>query len=92
MRNNSPDKEGGRGVIINLASQMARDGPALYTAYSASKGGVASLTLPLARELGQHGIRVVAIAPGDPELLIIVAIIIYESVVNYKHYAESVLV
>lgn len=59
-----PDGEGERGVIVSTASIAAFDGQIGQAAYAASKGGVASLTLPLARELAQHGIRVVAIAPG----------------------------
>ncbi len=53
-----------RGVIINTASVAAFDGQIGQPAYAASKGGVVSLTLPLAREFAQHKIRVVAIAPG----------------------------
>ena len=53
-----------RGVIINTASIAIEDGQLGQAAYSASKGGVAAMSLPVARELAQHGIRVVAIAPG----------------------------
>jgi NAD(P)-dependent dehydrogenase (short-subunit alcohol dehydrogenase family) len=53
-----------RGVAVMTSSISAFEGQIGQTAYAASKGGVASLTLPLARELGQHGIRVVSIAPG----------------------------
>ncbi len=53
-----------RGVIINTASIAMEDGQLGQAAYSASKGGVASMSLPIARELAQHCIRVVAIAPG----------------------------
>lgn len=53
-----------RGVIINTASIAAFDGQIGQAAYSASKGGVCALTLPAARELAQHNIRVVTIAPG----------------------------
>lgn len=53
-----------RGVIINTASIAAFEGQIGQAAYAASKGGVASLTLPAARELARHGIRVLAIAPG----------------------------
>ncbi|MEM0905979.1 MAG: SDR family NAD(P)-dependent oxidoreductase [Pseudomonadota bacterium] len=56
--------DGERGVIINTASVAAYDGQIGQAAYAASKGGVAALTLPLARDLSQHGIRVVTIAPG----------------------------
>jgi NAD(P)-dependent dehydrogenase (short-subunit alcohol dehydrogenase family) len=53
-----------RGVIVSTASVAAFEGQIGQTAYSASKGGVAALTLPAARELSQFGIRVAAIAPG----------------------------
>ena len=53
-----------RGVIINIASIAAFDGPAGQIAYAASKGGVVSLTLPAARDLAPHRIRVMTIAPG----------------------------
>jgi NAD(P)-dependent dehydrogenase (short-subunit alcohol dehydrogenase family) len=59
-----PDAEGGRGVIINTASIAAFDGQIGQAAYAASKGGVAAMTLPIARELARQGIRVVTIAPG----------------------------
>ncbi len=59
-----PDAEGERGVIINTASAAAFDGQIGQAAYAASKGGVAAMTLPIARELARHGIRTVAIAPG----------------------------
>ena len=64
MAQNAPDAEGERGVIINTASVAAFEGQIGQTAYAAAKGGVASLTLPAARELARHGIRVAAIAPG----------------------------
>lgn len=53
-----------RGVIVNTASVAAFEGQVGQAAYAASKGGVAGLTLPVARDLAQHGIRVVSIAPG----------------------------
>lgn len=56
--------DGERGVIINTASVAAYEGQIGQTAYSASKGGIVGLTLPMARELASHGIRVNAIAPG----------------------------
>jgi NAD(P)-dependent dehydrogenase (short-subunit alcohol dehydrogenase family) len=59
-----PDAEGERGVIVNTASVAAFEGQIGQAAYAASKGGVAALTLPAARELARHGIRVVTIAPG----------------------------
>src|SRR5262245_18523548 len=58
------DRDGQRGVIENTASVAAFEGQVGQAAYAASKGGVASLTLPAARELARFGIRVVAIAPG----------------------------
>jgi NAD(P)-dependent dehydrogenase (short-subunit alcohol dehydrogenase family) len=61
---NEPDAGGERGVIVNTASIAAFDGQIGQAAYSASKGGVAGLTLPVARELGRSGIRVVTVAPG----------------------------
>ncbi|MGH6900697.1 MAG: SDR family NAD(P)-dependent oxidoreductase, partial [Geminicoccaceae bacterium] len=59
-----PNPEGERGVIVNTASVAAFDGQIGQAAYAASKGGVAALTLPAAREFARHGIRVVTIAPG----------------------------
>lgn len=59
-----PTAEGERGVIINTASVAAYDGQIGQAAYAASKGGVVSMTLPIARELARFGIRVVTIAPG----------------------------
>jgi len=58
------DEDGARGVIINTASVAYEDGQIGQAAYAASKGGVASMTLPAARELARFGIRVMAIAPG----------------------------
>ncbi|MDR6755603.1 NAD(P)-dependent dehydrogenase (short-subunit alcohol dehydrogenase family) [Mycoplana sp. BE70] len=59
-----PGAEGERGVIVNTASVAAFDGQIGQAAYAASKGGVAAMTLPIARELARSGIRVVTIAPG----------------------------
>ncbi|MBB3299901.1 NAD(P)-dependent dehydrogenase (short-subunit alcohol dehydrogenase family) [Rhizobium sp. BK077] len=64
IQQTDPDAEGERGVIVNTASVAAFDGQIGQAAYAASKGGVAAMTLPIARELARHGIRVVAIAPG----------------------------
>ncbi len=58
------DADGARGVIVNTASVAYQDGQIGQAAYAASKGGVASLTLPAARELARFGIRVMTIAPG----------------------------
>ena len=64
MRENPPDGEGQRGVIVNTASVAAYEGQIGQAAYAASKGGVVALTLPAARELAEWGIRVVTLAPG----------------------------
>ncbi|ERF86619.1 SDR family NAD(P)-dependent oxidoreductase [Bradyrhizobium viridifuturi] len=65
MTRNTPDAEGGeRGVIVNTASGAASQGQVGQAAYSASKAGVIGLTLPVARDLAPHGIRIVSIAPG----------------------------
>ncbi|MBB4078054.1 NAD(P)-dependent dehydrogenase (short-subunit alcohol dehydrogenase family) [Lewinella aquimaris] len=65
MSKNDPvDEDGSRGVIINTASVAAYEGQIGQAAYSASKGGVVSLTLTMARDLARNGIRVNAIAPG----------------------------
>ncbi|REK19136.1 MAG: SDR family NAD(P)-dependent oxidoreductase [Planctomycetota bacterium] len=64
MSKNDPTDEGERGVIINTASVAAFDGQIGQAAYSASKGGVVSMTLPIAREIARFGIRVMTIAPG----------------------------
>jgi NAD(P)-dependent dehydrogenase (short-subunit alcohol dehydrogenase family) len=67
MIGNEPTPDGERGVIVNTASNAAYDGQVGQAAYAASKGGVVSLTLPIARELARHGIRVMTIAPGPAD-------------------------
>ncbi|XP_075772075.1 3-hydroxyacyl-CoA dehydrogenase type-2 isoform X1 [Pelodiscus sinensis] len=64
MGRNSPDADGHRGVIVNTASVAAFEGQVGQAAYSASKGGIVGMTLPIARDLAPMGIRVVTIAPG----------------------------
>lgn len=64
MAQNEPDEGGERGVVVMTASIAAFDGQIGQAAYAASKGGVAGLTLPAARDLARHGIRVCTIAPG----------------------------
>ena len=64
MAKNEADDDGGRGLIVNTASVAAFDGQVGQTAYSASKGGIVGMTLPMARDLAPVGIRVNAIAPG----------------------------
>lgn len=64
MEKNAPNDEGERGVIVNTASVAAYDGQIGQVAYSASKGGIVGMTLPIARDLARTGIRVMTIAPG----------------------------
>jgi NAD(P)-dependent dehydrogenase (short-subunit alcohol dehydrogenase family) len=64
MAKNTPNAEGERGVVVNTASVAAYDGQIGQAAYSASKGGVVGMTLPIARDLASLGIRVLTIAPG----------------------------
>ena len=64
MQKNEPNDNGERGVIISTASVAAYEGQIGQAAYSASKGGIVSMTLPIAREFARDGIRVMAIAPG----------------------------
>jgi NAD(P)-dependent dehydrogenase (short-subunit alcohol dehydrogenase family) len=64
MARGEPNAAGERGVIVNTASVAAFDGQIGQAAYSASKGGIVSMTLPIARDLARDGIRVVTIAPG----------------------------
>lgn len=64
MVKNDPDAEGERGVVINTSSTAAVEGGVGQAAYSAAKGGVLGLTMPCARELGKHGIRVCGVLPG----------------------------
>jgi len=64
MAKNTPNVDGERGVIINTASVAAFEGQLGQAAYSASKGGIVAMALPIARELAKLGIRVMTIAPG----------------------------
>ncbi len=64
MQDNTPNDDGERGVIVNTASVAAFEGQIGQAAYSASKGGVASMALPMAREFARIGVRVNTIAPG----------------------------
>ncbi|SFK70829.1 SDR family NAD(P)-dependent oxidoreductase [Lysobacter sp. cf310] len=64
MQHNEAGTDGERGVIVNTASVAAYEGQIGQAAYSASKGGVVGMTLPMARELSRFGIRVMTIAPG----------------------------
>lgn len=64
MQHNEPGEDGERGVIVNTASVAAFEGQIGQAAYSASKGGVVGMTLPLAREFTRIGVRVMSVAPG----------------------------
>jgi NAD(P)-dependent dehydrogenase (short-subunit alcohol dehydrogenase family) len=64
LQNNEPSEGGERGILISTASVAAFDGQIGQAAYSASKGGIVAMTLPIARELAKMGIRVMTIAPG----------------------------
>ena len=64
MQLNAPGADGERGVIVNTASVAAYEGQIGQAAYSASKGGVVAMTLPMARELARFGVRVMTVAPG----------------------------
>src|SRR5213075_2413773 len=64
MAKAGPNASGERGVIVNTASVAAFDGQIGQAAYSASKGAIVGMTLPIARDLARHGIRVCTIAPG----------------------------
>jgi NAD(P)-dependent dehydrogenase (short-subunit alcohol dehydrogenase family) len=64
MAKNEPNESGERGVIVNTASVAAFDGQIGQAAYSASKGGIVGMTLPIAREFARIGVRVMTIAPG----------------------------
>ncbi|HZJ33146.1 MAG TPA: 3-hydroxyacyl-CoA dehydrogenase [Vicinamibacterales bacterium] len=67
MASNEPNSGGERGVIVNTASVAAFDGQIGQAAYSASKGGIVAMTLPIAREFARIGVRVMTIAPGTFE-------------------------
>jgi NAD(P)-dependent dehydrogenase (short-subunit alcohol dehydrogenase family) len=64
LQNNEPSEDGERGILVSTASAAAFDGQIGQAAYSASKGGIVAMTLPIARELAKMGIRVMTIAPG----------------------------
>ena len=64
MAKNEPNEGGERGVIVNTASVAAYEGQIGQAAYSASKGAIVGMTLPIARDLARNGIRVNTIAPG----------------------------
>jgi NAD(P)-dependent dehydrogenase (short-subunit alcohol dehydrogenase family) len=65
MAENEPNADGERGVVVNTASVAAFDGQIGQAAYSASKGGIVGMTMPIARDLASYGILVMTIAPGN---------------------------
>lgn len=67
MAQNEPNEDKARGVIINTSSVAAFDGQMGQVAYAASKAAIAGMTLPLARDIGEFGIRVCTICPGNVE-------------------------
>jgi 3-hydroxyacyl-CoA dehydrogenase/3-hydroxy-2-methylbutyryl-CoA dehydrogenase len=74
MRENPPNAVGERGVIVTVGSISAFDGQVGHSAYSASKGALVAMTLPLARELSDYGIRVVTICPGSFDTAMLAAV------------------
>src|SRR5213078_556875 len=74
MAKGQPNASGERGVIVNTASVAAYDGQIGQAAYSASKGGIVGMTLPIARDLSRNGIRVCTIAPGIFETPLLAAL------------------
>ena len=64
MQHNAPGEDGERGIVVNTASVAAFEGQIGQAAYSASKGGVVGMTLPMAREFARIGVRVMTVAPG----------------------------
>lgn len=64
MQHNTPGEDGERGIVVNTASIAAFEGQIGQAAYSASKGGVVAMTLPMAREFARIGVRVMTVAPG----------------------------
>lgn len=64
MARNEPTDEGERGLVVNIGSIAAFEGQVGQASYSASKGGIVAMTLPLARDLAQQGIRVMSVCPG----------------------------
>jgi 3-hydroxyacyl-CoA dehydrogenase / 3-hydroxy-2-methylbutyryl-CoA dehydrogenase len=81
---NEPNEDGEKGVMVNTASVAAFEGQFGQAAYAASKAGVAGMTLPIAREFANYGIRIVTIAPGlfETPMMAGMAPKVYESLVN----------
>lgn len=76
---NQPNEKGERGVVINTASVAAFEGQMGQAAYSASKGAIVGMTLPIARDLASQAIRVVTIAPGKDSFLLYYLLSVFTS-------------
>jgi NAD(P)-dependent dehydrogenase (short-subunit alcohol dehydrogenase family) len=74
LATSDPDAQGQRGVIVNTASIAAFDGQIGQAAYSASKGAIVGMTLPIARDLGKLGIRVCTVCPGTMDTPLLAAL------------------
>ena len=85
MATNEPNEGGERGVIVNTASVAAYEGQIGQAAYSASKGAIVGMTLPIARDLAQNGIRVNTIAPGRLQFQLSILLML-ESLRNKYYY------
>ena len=86
MAENKADVNGQRGAIINTASVAAFDGQRGQAAYSASKGAIVGMTLPIARDLGKIGVRVNTIAPGIKKKKIRLAFSAHTSVLQTEYH------
>jgi NAD(P)-dependent dehydrogenase (short-subunit alcohol dehydrogenase family) len=84
INKNQPNEDGEKGVMVNTASVAAFEGQLGQAAYAASKAGVAGMTLPIAREFANYGIRIVTIAPGlfETPMMAGMSPKVYESLVN----------
>ena len=85
MNENEPDQDGLRGVIVNTASVAAYDGQRGQAAYSASKGAIVGMTLPIARDLATVGIRVNTIAPGTL-FVVYILYILFKILLYYLYF------
>lgn len=90
MARNAGDENGERGIVINIASAAAFDGQVGQTAYASSKAGVVGLSLPAAREMARHGIRVNCVAPGafDTPMMRRVPNSVFDRIVDTVQYPK----
>lgn len=89
MVTNEPNEGGERGVIVNTASVAAYEGQIGQAAYSASKGAIVGMTLPIARDLAQNGIRVNTIAPGRLQFQLSMLLMLESVRKNIKYLKNS---